>query len=210
LNKTAAIVPVKSAGKKSRLGGILDEGEREDFVRLLLMEVLGELKEAGLLRSTRVVSPDRGILDVAEQAGAGAIPEKAAAGFDTAVARGLRGVRGHPDVLIIPADLPLLKAPELIHLLEARSDGFDVAIAPSRAFDGTNAMLFSLSAPVPLSYDDDSFRNHLSGAARRGLSVKVCTEPGLTFDVDSPSDFKALARSGSKRPSAEFARRVMR
>jgi 2-phospho-L-lactate/phosphoenolpyruvate guanylyltransferase len=210
LNATTVIVPVKSAGKKSRLTGVLDGEEREEFVRLMLIEVLRELKSAGLILSSRVVSPDKGILEIAERAGAQVVAEKAASGFDRAVARGVRGVRGRPDVLVIPADLPLLRAAELTHLLEVRSDGFDVAMAPSRAFDGTNAMLFSLSAPVPLSYDDDSFRNHLSGAARRGLSVRVCTKPGLTFDVDSPSDLEALARSGSKRPSARFARRVMR
>jgi len=210
LNATIVVVPVKSAGKKSRLAGVLDEAHREEFARLLLMDVLGELKRAGLILSSRVVSPDKGILGIAERTGAQIVAERAAAGFDTAVARGVRGVQGGPDVLIVPADLPLLKAAELTHLIEVRSDGFDVAIAPSRAFDGTNAMLFSLTAPVPLSYDDNSFRNHLSGAARLGLSVRVCTEPGLTFDVDSPSDLEALARSGSRRPSAEFARRVMR
>ena len=204
------IIPVKSSGKKSRLAAVLDDGEREEFAMLLLMDVLGELKKARLLRSSRVVSPDGEILAAAERAGANTVQEKEAAGFDTAVTRGLRGVRGRPDVLILPADLPLLEAWELQHLLRIRAEGFDVALAPARAFDGTNAMLFSSAARVPLSYDDNSFWNHLSGAALRGLSVWVCTEPGLIFDVDSPSDFDALARSGSRRPSAEFARRVTR
>ena len=199
---------MKSSGKKSRLARLLDEEEREELVGLLLSDVLGALRRARLLPSCRVVSPDAGILEMARKAGARAVPEEGAAGFDSAVARGLGGVRGRPDVLIIPADLPLLKAEDLLRLLGARSAGFDAVIAPSRAFDGTNAMLFSPSSPVPLSYDDDSFWNHLSGAARRGLSVWICTEPGLTFDVDTPSDLGALARSGSKRPSAEFARRV--
>lgn len=200
---------MKSAGKKSRLAGVLNEEERNELAVLLLAEVLREVKKARLLRLCRVVSPDRGILRIAKRAGARAVPEDRAAGFDAAVRKGLRGVRGHPDVLIIPADLPLLRAGELVHLLEARKEGFDAAIAPSRAFDGTDALLFSLSVPVPLSYDRDSFWNHLSGAARRGLSVRVCAEPGLTFDVDSPTDFAALARSDSKRPSAVFARRVL-
>ena len=201
---------MKSAGKKSRLAEVLNGGEREEFAELLLADVLGEVRRARLLRFCRVVSPDRGILEMAERTGVRTVQEKNAAGFDTAVTRGLRGVQGSPDVLIIPADLPLLEARELVHLLKIRSEGSGTVIAPSRAFDGTNAMLFSLSAPVPLSYDDDSFWNHLSGAARHGLSVRVCTEPGLLFDVDTPSDFGALARSGSNRPSAKFARRVMR
>ncbi len=210
MNPTVVVVPVKAWGKKSRLARILDVGSREELARLLLADVLGELKKARLLPSCRVVSPDEEVLEIAEKTGAQAVKEKYAAGFDAAVTRGLSGVQGHPDVLILPADLPLLAAPEVVHLLEARTEGFELVIAPSSSLDGTNAMLFSLSAPVPLSYDDDSFRNHLSGAARRGLSVRVCTEPGLIFDVDSPSDLEALAGSSSKRPSAEFARRVIR
>ena len=150
MTATVVVIPVKAAGKKSRLAGVLDGPSREEFARLLLMGVLGELNKAGLLRSSRVVSPDREILGMAERAGARTVPESHAAGFDAAVARGLRGVQGRPDVLIIPADLPLLRAPELKHLLGARSDGLDVAIAPSRAFVGSNAMLFSLAARVPL------------------------------------------------------------
>ena len=201
---------MKASGKKSRLAGLLGEERREEFAELMLGEVLGELRKVRLLPYSRVVSPDYGILHLAERAGATAIREDNAAGFDNAVRRGLRGVRGRPDLMILPADLPLLAASDLAHLLEARSEGSGVVIAPSRAFDGTNAMLFSLAAPVPLSYDDDSFWNHLSGAACRGLTARVCTSPGLTFDVDSPSDFKTLANSSSTRPSAEFARQVMR
>ena len=203
------IIPVKSAGKKSRLAGVLGREEREEFTRLLLADVLHAVEGAGLIGGCRVVSSDMDAIALAEDWGASGVAEEGDAGVNAAVERGARGTPRREDLLIIPADLPLLRPSELLHLLEARSGGADVVITPSWAFDGTNALAFSLSSPLELSYDDDSFRNHLSAAARQGRSVQVCTEPGLTFDVDSAADFTDLARSG-RTPSARFARRVLR
>lgn len=203
------IVPVKSAGRKSRLSGLLGRSDRDQFARALLTDVLDVLGRTGLIRSSVIVSPDGGMLELAARAGARALPEPRDNGVNAAVALGVRSVGRASDVLVIPSDLPLLRPSELRHLLSLRSQGIKVGIAPSLAFDGTNALLFSSGHPVPLSYDDDSFWNHLSGAAREGLSVGVCTEPGLMFDVDSPEEFRALARSKSAGRSARLARRIL-
>ena len=209
MKRLAVIIPVKSAARKSRLSGLLDRKEREEFARLLLEDVLGSLAGAGLLGRTYVVSPDTRMLALAARAGAVAVRERDDAGVNSAVSLGLGFTGDASSVLVIPADLPLLKPSDLLGL-EVRSQGMDVGIAPSRAFDGTNALVFAKPLRFPLSYDNDSFWNHLSGAARGGLSVGVCTERGLAFDVDSPEDFAALAGSRSKRPSAVFARRALR
>jgi len=210
MNPPVVIVPVKSADRKSRLSGLLSNSEREEFARLLLAGVLRVIRASGLLGRCHVVSPDKGMLDLARRMGSRTLSEESDTGVNSAVFRGLGAVRGESDVLVIPADLPLLKSSDLKHLLEVRSAGVDVAIAPSRAFDGTNALLFAKSARFPLSYDDNSFWNHLAGAAKGGLSVGVRTDRGLMFDVDSPEDFSALAKSGSVRRSADFARSILR
>ena len=210
MNPPAVIVPVKSAARKSRLSGLLDGPEREEFARLLLADVLRVLGRAGLIRLCHVVSPDERMLDLAARKGARTVREPGDDGVNSAVSRGLGAVQGASQVLVIPADLPLLRPSELLRLARAMSTGADVGIAPSRGFDGTNALAFAGPPRFPLRYDDDSFWNHLSGAAREGLAVHVCTEEGLMFDVDSPDDFRALAGSRSKRPSAAFARRVLR
>ena len=205
----AVIVPVKSAGRKSRLSGVLDRHEREEFAALLLAAVLGAIRSARLLPSCYVVSSDEMVLDLASRAGANTVPEPEDAGVNSAVARGLHKAKNR-DALVIPGDLPLLRPSELKGLLAGRGEGVDVALAPSRAFDGTNALLFSPSSRLRLSYDDDSFWNHLSGAASETLTVRVCTEPGLMFDVDSEEDFRDLALSQSSRPPARYARERLR
>ena len=200
---------MKSAGKKSRLSGLLKKSDRDDFAGALLTDVLGVLRRARLLRSCAVVSSDRRVLDLAAGAGARTIAEPGDRGVNAAVELGISSADAAGGVLVIPSDLPLLRPSELTHLTAMRDRGADVCIAPSRSFDGTNALLFPVSAPLKLSYDRNSFWNHLSSAAHEGLSVGVCTEPGLMFDVDSPEEFVALARSRSAGLAARLARRVV-
>ena len=45
----AVLVPVKSSGAKSRLSGVLSEGERREFASLLLKDLHAALGRAGLL-----------------------------------------------------------------------------------------------------------------------------------------------------------------
>lgn len=204
------MIPVKSGRRKSRLSSLLGEEEREELAALLLRDVLAAVKSARLISSCYVVSSDRSILALAGRLGAHIIPETADVGVNSAVELAMKKTGAVSDLLVIPSDLPRLKGTELIHVLDVATPGMDVAIAPSMGFDGTNALFFRRSSPIRLSYDDDSFWNHLASAAREKLTVRVLTEPGLMFDVDSTEDLRRLARSASKRASARFARKALR
>ena len=208
MSSLAVLVPVKSSRVKSRLANVLSESLRREFANLLLSDVLGVLKEAGLIGVTHVISADKAVLGLAEGMGAIGVPELKDNGVNAAVRGGVAATRNAENVLVVPADLPLLRASEIKKVVALRSAGIDVVMAPSSAFDGTNALLFSPSSRFPLSYDNDSFWNHLAASARMGISTAVSCQRGLMFDVDSPEDFHSLAQSRSNRPSAAFARRV--
>lgn len=210
MTQLAVLIPVKSSDRKSRLSGLLSESERGEFTELLLTDVLGVVRRAGLIRACHVVSSDERTWGLAERLGARVIEEPGDMGVNSAVTRGIRRA-GRPDVvLVLPSDLPLLGASEVKHLLALKASGLGVVLAPSLGFDGTNALMFSTASALSLSYDNDSFWNHLAAASRGGHSVGVCTGRGVMFDVDSPEDFRALARTGVDRPSAAFARRALR
>jgi len=203
-------VPVKASSLKSRLTGVLSASQRKEFAKLLLVELLGVLADAGLLGSTFVVSPDGEALRTATKLGAGGIREEKDRGVNSAVFKGI-SESGSPDVvLVLPSDLPLLRASEVKAVLRLKSSGFDVVVSPSRGFTGTNALAYSPSSGLVLSYDDDSFWNHLASAARRGLTTAVSSRFGIMFDIDSPEDFRALAKFSIQRESVEFARRNSR
>ena len=202
----AVLVPVKSSGAKSRLSGVLSEGERREFASLLLKDLLAALGRAGLLESTYVISSDRGALRMAESKGANGIPEPRDEGVNSAVSRGVRAVVSADTFMVLPADLPLVGPGDVKHVLALRSEGLSAVLVPSMAFNGTNALLYSPSDGLKLSYDDDSFWNHLRSAARKGIPCAVSSPRGIVFDVDSPDDFRALAESRASGSSAAFAR----
>jgi len=209
LNRTTVIIPLKSREMKSRLAGALSAGQRREFSKLMLADVLRVLRRAGL-KSALAVSSDKEMLAEAARLGARVVMEPKDSGVNSAVLLAARRSGTSGDLLVLPSDLALLRGPDLARALSLRAAGVDIVIAPSRAFNGTNALLFSASLPIPLSYDSDSFWNHLRAASRRELTVGVCTAGGLMFDVDTPADLLALSRSRLPRASVRFARRALR
>ncbi len=205
MSSLAVLVPVKASGTKSRLSSLLSRRERKELESLLLSGVLEALRGADLLGMTHVVSSDPEVLRFATGSGAGAVREAKDEGVNAAVLAGTRAV-GRPDrVLVLPSDLPLLRAAEVKHVLYL-SRFVDAVLAPSASLNGTNALVFPTDVGFPLSYDDDSFWNHLRACGRKLLSVGIPSARGLTFDLDSPDDLRALARSGRVTPAVAFAR----
>lgn len=177
---------------------------------MLLSSVLRALEDAAMLELTNVVTSDQEVLRLARRLGANGIPEAEDEGVNSAVYKGIKAVRSHDALLVIPSDLPLLRAADIREVARLRTAGMDVVVSPSQGFDGTNALAFSPSSGLELSYDNNSFWNHLASAARNGLNTAVSCRPGFMFDVDSPEDFHRLASARQHAPAVSFARRAGR
>ena len=203
----AALIPFKATGAKSRLSGMLSEEARREFAELMLGDLLSAFDSAGQLARCFVISSDRRALSFARSSGAGAVPQPTDLGVNSAISLGMRRLENIDEFMVVPADLPALTRDELKLALSIHSQGLAVVIAPSRHFDGTNLLIFSRAGRIRLSYDKNSFWNHVASAGRGGLSLAVCCGPGLTLDVDSIADFKALARLKINRASVAFAKK---
>ena len=190
------------------MSGLLSQAQREEFGRLLLEDVLATVVDAGLGGSCFVVSSDRAVLQLAGTYGARGVPEEGDSGVNAAVEAGARA-SGAETVLALPSDLPLLTSADVRAVIGLSHGGADVVMAPSVAFDGTNALLYPPASGLQLSYDQNSFWNHLASAATAGLSVGVSTRPGVMLDIDSPGDFRRLAASESESRAARFSRMVL-
>lgn len=202
------IIPFKGERQKSRLSGLMDPRQRREFSLSLLDGVLGVLRKAGLASHVYVVSSDRSALDSCRRAGAEPVKEDRPAGVNAAVALGMRHAR-EDQVMVLPADLPLLSRADVESVLRFMALPADVVVSPSRAFDGTNLLCFAAERPVPLSYDSNSFWTHLRRSSSLGYNVAVYTGAGVVFDVDTESDLRALAGLGIRSPAGELAARVI-
>jgi 2-phospho-L-lactate guanylyltransferase len=202
------VVPFKSGGRKSRLSGVLKEGEREALSLVLLEGVMRAIGEAGLLDSCYLVTSDVKAAGLARRLGATAVNEGSDTGVNRAVELGISAAP-EPEVLVVPADLPLFTRRDINASRFFRSCGADAVVSPSRSFDGTNLLRFAKAKPVGLSYDNDSFWNHVGDASRRGLRLAVYTGRGTMLDVDTEEDLRVLARERVESRAVAFARRLV-
>ena len=190
-----AVVPVKDlAGAKSRLGPVLDPRGRAALTVSMMHNVLAALREAGV-QHTYVVSPDPDVLRAASTSGAVPLRQKGR-GMNPALeeARERAVEDGATALLVLPADLPLLRGADVEALVSTTGGGEHfAAIAPDALGTGTNALLLSPPDALPFLFGPDSFGAHLDAARGHDLKVRVVERPNIGFDLDTADDLRRLA-----------------
>ena len=190
-----AIVPVKPLRYgKSRLAGTLTEDQRTELNRALLqhtLETLSELKEVdGML----VVSRDPHALTVARSHGARTVQENGQPQLNTALKRAtvVAQVYATRGVLVLPADLPLIKKEDILELIKRAANPPVVVIAPDRHGRGTNALLISPPGLIEYDFGENSFQRHCERVKQAGARLEVVELPSLALDLDIPEDFELI------------------
>ena len=190
-----AIVPVKPMRLgKSRLAPVLSEEERATLNRQLLARTVETLKSVPELEQVLVVSRDSAALALARKHGARTVLEDDESHLNTALTRATfvaRRFNTH-GILVLPADLPLLRAEDVRTLLEAARHSPAVIVVPDRKREGTNALVITPPGLIPYRFGPGSFRQHCDLAKEAGAHLEVLELPSLTIDLDWPEDLKWL------------------
>ncbi|MGC1459198.1 MAG: 2-phospho-L-lactate guanylyltransferase [Steroidobacteraceae bacterium] len=176
---------------KSRLAEVLAPAQRLQLVRSMLDTVIAAARNARMVRQILIVSPERdricADIPVLADTGGGLNGSLSAAHLTLQEF-------GCQEVVVLPADLPLVTAEDIDELVRSgRSGGF--AIAPDAAGVGTNALYIRSPHPFWFRFGPESRRLHLEQALNMGLIPQVLQCPGLEFDVDSPDDVRNLQES---------------
>jgi 2-phospho-L-lactate guanylyltransferase len=190
-----AIVPVKPLRRgKSRLAGMLSEEQRTRLNRYLLEHTLTTLNELPEIEHTLVVSRDPAALALTRSMGGRTVLEDGAPQFNTAIKRAtiVAKSQGARAVLILPADLPLVKASDLKNLLKHGKNPPVVVIAPDRRQDGTNSLFVNPAGLIEYGYGPGSFQRHCQFAAASGARLEVVQSNHLGLDLDLPEDLELL------------------
>ena len=186
---TWALVPIKRRELcKTRLAAVLQPREREALVRSLLLHVLATLRAAPGIDHVAVVSSERDDIpdDVSLFLDEGTDLNSS---LETGIGQALEA--GASMLLIVPADLPLLRVEDVVQMLAGARDS-GIALAPDRHERGTNALCMRGSARLSMQFGRNSFAKHTGQAATRyGEAVCVRT-PTLGFDLDTAADWRWL------------------
>jgi 2-phospho-L-lactate guanylyltransferase len=191
-----AIVPIKPLRRgKSRLAGVLTEKERAELNQCLLINTLDILKEVPGVEYSLVVSRDPEALALAREHGARTVLEHGNPQLNLALSRATQVAKSHAigGVLILPADLPLLRAEDVVTILERAKDPPVVVIAPDRHRQGTTALLVSPVGLIQYNFGPRSFQSHCEQARQAGARLEICELPSLALDVDLPEDLALVS-----------------
>ena len=197
------MLPMRTvSGGKARLGEALDAEEREELVLGLLLSTLAVIADWPRCGRIHLVSPDPVLGAATTLAGADVvIHRQPGEGLNEGIVMGIAAamVDGACSVLVLPGDLPYLSVAALDELVLAADAGLAaagggplVAIAPSDARSGTNALLLRPPDVIEPLFGSDSFEAHLRAAEAADAAVQVVSDPALGFDLDTPEDLERL------------------
>jgi 2-phospho-L-lactate/phosphoenolpyruvate guanylyltransferase len=193
----SVVVPYRGAGGKHRLAPLPEPARAE-----LALAMLGDVLEACVsVGATAVVSNDGLAAELAAELGASVVHDPGG-GQGAAVAAALALVPQGP-VLVVNADLPLVRPADLLALLAVLPPR---GLAYAAAADGTTNAL-ALASPelfAPL-YGRGSAARFAAHAESLGRIVAVAPLPGLVADVDTLEDLEAVGGRAGARTHAALA-----
>jgi len=105
-------------------------------------------------------------------------------------------------MLTLPGDIPLVEADDIRQLIDVHRHATGrgtraFTIVPARDERGSNAILCSPAAAVPLRFGVDSFLPHLAAARRCAIEPKVVRLPRIALDIDTPADLSLFLATPS-------------
>ncbi|HEX9787375.1 MAG TPA: 2-phospho-L-lactate guanylyltransferase [Candidatus Binatia bacterium] len=191
-----ALIPAKGfRNAKQRLSPLLNCAARELLAETMFRDVLRQVRTARGLAGTFVVTGDDRVSSIASLAGAEVIRESAEAGETRAVdfARAELKNAGCEAILIIPGDMPLVRAPDIDQVLAQAPEGRGMPFAllvPSHDRLGTNALLLAPPDIIKLRFGFDSFNFHMSQLTENGLPPRFIVNEHIALDIDEPADLE--------------------
>ncbi|HEX4718138.1 MAG TPA: 2-phospho-L-lactate guanylyltransferase [Thermoleophilaceae bacterium] len=193
--RTAAILPVKSfADAKQRLASLLGSGSRHALAQAMFHDVLASLRRVEGVERIVVVASEPSVEFAADEQMV-LIEDELRDGQSQAALVGIRWAvaSGFERVLLVPADTPLLSAPEVDALLANAPEA--VVIVPDRHGTGTNALLLRPPTAIGPSFGPDSLQRHVASAEAAGVTHRVEQVQSLIFDVDTADDLAVVAET---------------
>ena len=191
------LVPVKEMSTaKQRLASVLTQEQRTTLARTMLKDICAALAKVKPPPAIALVTNDAFATGLASHYGFQIIVDDDNFGESEAIAMATAEAekRGAQFTMVLPGDIPLLRASEVEAVLAAMPVEGSVLV-PAADARGTNAVLRRPCALFPLRFGNDSFLPHHAAARATGKTSVVLDNadlPGIALDIDRPADLAQL------------------
>lgn len=203
-SETQLVIPVKKLKKsKMTFSDILRDEQRRELTLTMLEDILGAARQVERIEPA-VVTPDETVLDFARNHGVRTVPESDV-GLNNALKIAIEKSidLGFREVLILPADVSLVRPRDIEGILDLASGDRSVVITPSKE-NGTNALLLRPPDLMDLHFGGESFPDHIEEARSQGVRPRVYRSERLERDIDNPRDFLKLETLGKGTKTHSF------
>jgi 2-phospho-L-lactate/phosphoenolpyruvate guanylyltransferase len=203
------LIPVKNlSGAKQRLAAILDQGARTELAQAMLADVMEAIAQWNRRPEVGIVTSDPFAIELAGHFHFEVIADPSNRGETAAIGMATQvcALRRVNHTLVIPGDIPLIKASELDAISQAAPNEGSVLV-PAADGRGTNAAFRRPAALFPLRFGNDSFKPHRAAAEATQKPCVVISLPGIALDVDTPADLIKLVAAPGETRAQRLARR---
>lgn len=195
-SRTRIIIPVKELGKaKATFAEILSDELRRELVLSMLEDMLNAIQRVETVEAV-VVAPDKEVENFAKNLKTDVVLEPGV-GLNRALemAIGESIDLNFSQILILPADLPLIEPEDINSILDLVSGDRAVVITPSKE-NGTNALLVKPPDLMNLQFGGESFPDHVEEARSRGVKPRIYRSENIERDIDKPPHLLKLETLG--------------
>jgi 2-phospho-L-lactate guanylyltransferase len=208
-SRIAIIIPVKSRAPKRRLSSLFDGRQRRQLQLAMLEDTLQAVARAKRIKHSYIISSDSDILKFAGRFGAGSVEEDSDRGVNQAVESAISELGDYRGWMILPADLPMIRASDIRTVLSLHRIGSSIVVAPSEDYGGTNLLLMTKEERITLHYDDDSFNKHVREATEKRIPFSVYYSENVAFDIDNARDVHRYFKFGKRNSTMTFLARTL-
>jgi len=203
-----AVIPVKTLPKsKTRLSIILNSRERRTLTLTMLEDVVKAVKSSKVYQ-TVVISADPTVQRIADRLEVMRIPERKQ-GLNPAVKQATEWCiqNGADSALVLPADIPLIRAGDINQIVKLGSERAIVVLSPSQN-GGTNALLQEPPNLISPHFGPRSFMKHLAEASQKRVPARVYQSQRVALDIDSKRDLENFLKIEEQTASRQYLEQI--
>ncbi len=201
------IIPVKKINDaKFRLKSLLNHNQRKQLFLAMLEDVLSAVKSIPEIENISLATICPTAIKIGKKYNASILDTFLDEGQTEAIKKSAKTLdkNGIKNMLLLPADVPLITETEIRKVIEAHKSHPMMTIVPARDKRGSNCIALSPPTAVPLSFGPNSYFPHIELARNSELKLNSISLPGIGLDIDTPSDLKELCKKPIRTRAQKF------